>query len=194
MFETGKLVVANDQLNIAVKNALSISKVLETDNRTRIQNNSMMGGDSVAVGRGAEYNSYFKLVNVSEISEEGTVTHKVAVVDGGIFDGTVDTSVKMPWLINGEKTSVNQAVIPITEETTYIYLKNETKEDEEEHTIEVVSDKKEHPDFTSTACYKHIGRVILSDDGMKIIQDFCSGGIPETIWIVSNCNSTVGGV
>lgn len=142
-----------------------------------------LGGSTGSSASNFSYNSYFKIVDISETSEDGKILHKIAVVDGGGGDGTVNYNVSMPWIINGSRIAVPQNSFEVSS-SLEIYLAYDS--DISTVSGKVVASTGAMPNYSYSQCYKHIGRVYFTEGSIRISQDF-TGGIPETIWMANNC-------
>ena len=106
-YELGKLVRADNSLNIAVGNALRIDEKAGTDNRTRIQRNSMMEAEE-AVSE-TRYNGNFNLVNMTYTRDDGSIYQGIEICGRNVnwenvanhkFTNLADPSY---YYVNGEK-------------------------------------------------------------------------------------------
>ena len=168
-YEIGKLVKADSTLNTAVQNALSIGEKLSPDNRPRIQRNSMMESDTQVAGV-YEYSSYFKITNASETSADGTVIHKISIVDG--YDRGYNRC-----KVNNKVYDLKYHTETITA-TSLIALRFNASEKKVEYYI---SAENILPDDTSEYSYCQIGIVAIKDSVMEIKQDHLCG-IAQMFW------------
>ena len=163
-YEIGKLVKADSTLNTAVQNALSIGEKLSSDNRQRIQRNSMMESDYSPVAGEYEYSSYFKITNASETSENGTITNKIAIVDG--YDRGYNRC-----KVNNKVYDLKYHTETITA-TSLIALRFNASEKEVEYYFSADS---KLPDDNSEYSFCQLGIVTIKDSVMTIQQDHLCG-------------------
>lgn len=133
------------------------------------------------------YNSYFKLVLVTEQNGENT-QYKVAVVDGATYDPTTHSSGEMPCKVNNMSFSVAPFITEdaIQDYTLFLVKFTAPAEDDEnaEGHVDVITDRTTLPSDSNTECFFQIGRAIVQDGAVQIAQDW-TGGVPQIFWFTS---------
>lgn len=116
-----------------------------------------------------EYNSFFKLVNASEISADGTIVYKVKVMDG------MDRGHNR-CKVNNKVFDIQDVTLTVTKTCLVVirYTSSETK-------IEVMlTEDYILPDDTAQYSWYQIGEIGVGD-GMVIRQDHLSG-VAQMFW------------
>jgi hypothetical protein len=117
-----------------------------------------------------EYNSYFKIIDSSETSADGTVTHKVSIVDG--YDRGSNRC-----KVNNKVYDLQYHTEAVTA-TSIIALRFSSSAQKVEYYF---STDTLLPDDTSAYSYCQIGTVTIKDSVMAIQQDHLCG-IAQMFW------------
>ena len=117
-----------------------------------------------------EYNSYFKIINSSETSEDETIINKISIVDG--YDRGYNRC-----KVNNKVYDLEYHTKTITK-TSLIALRFNASEKEVEYYI---SEDTKLPDDSSEYSYCQLGTVTIADSVMTIQQDHLCG-IAQIFW------------
>jgi hypothetical protein len=117
-----------------------------------------------------EYNSYFKIIDSSETSADGTVTHKISIVDG--YDRGYCRS-----KVNNKVYDLKYHTKTITK-TSLIALRFNASEKKVEYYF---AEDTKIPDDSSEYSYCQLGTVSVIDSSMTIQQDHLCG-IAQMFW------------
>lgn len=116
------------------------------------------------------YNSYFKIIDASETAEDGTVTHKVSIVDG--YDRGSNRC-----KVNNKVYDLQYHTEAVTA-TSIIALRFSSSAQKVEYYF---STDTLLPDDTSAYSYCQLGTVTIKDSVMAIQQDHLCG-IAQMFW------------
>lgn len=139
-----------------------------------------------AIATDNEYNSYFKLVLVTEQNGENT-QYKVAVVDGATYDPATHSSDTMACKVNDMSFYVPPFITDEAIKKNTLFLLKFTAPAETNNNVgffEIVIDKDSLPHDSNTECFFQIGRAIMQDGAVQIAQDW-TGGVPQIFWFTS---------
>lgn len=174
-YHEGKIVIADRNLNQAVRNALSGNIEPERRNFERGRNSMSDGSDAVGVEvENVGYNSYFKIVDRTETSANGTKTFKIQVVDGG-GRGINRFKVNNRTFTIGDSEKISISTTP-----SYIFLHCTFKNDSlqtSEYVIYTSADNRDN----ATNSYYLIGEVRNVKGEFVIYQDH-RAGVAQLFW------------
>lgn len=122
------------------------------------------GGGGVGV---AEYNGYFKLVDLTTTDENGVTIYKVGVVDGATYNAETGTSGDSVIMLNGRQRSIPAAVFSPENLTEEYYIVLEFVWSTGEATLIQTTSL---PAEDDSIRYLQIGRYFVKDGYLQIEQ------------------------
>lgn len=170
-YEIGKLVKADDSLNYVMAKVLNIKTEEKKEKKTTVPRNSMMEIPQISDAGSYEYNSYFKIVDISETGTDGTVIRKFAVKDGAEREYN-------RCKVNNKRFDIPDYTSETVTQTVLIVLRFSSAENDV--TIQVRKEL-ELPDDTAEYSWYQIGMFIIDGNNVKVQQDHLTG-VAQMFW------------